>query len=390
MYFSASMTIDPASLNHIRRKPSKGFRRLAEILTANLLSQKEVHQTFTAISVLQEINMVLRSMGILDAVKFSKDDQVIYDDSQSSSSDDMSEVIDLLSRETNTQSTAFQHLSLLLEHQLESLVVIIEVRVMRVHDPSIFPIQISINGLDPQMQATGGTASLEQRLDEVFASQQSYDAYTESKHGEFQQFVDQLEQAFRSRMKLKELHSRVHANVIRPGLTAAAQQNRGLTGSDQADSLDQDAANRSAQSPMMQRYQGGGMNDSLMYMWLWSSMMHSNNVHCHNTTIVDENGHAAFSVGQEGFLAGQSDTLNPEAPFEAPDCPIVPVESIGGESVDNADFGLFESSSFAAEGSSWFDSFAFGDSSMGADFGDWGGDGGGASCGGGCGGGCGS
>ena len=86
------MTIDPSQLTHIRRKPTKGFRRFAELLTGNLLTKNEEHETFTAIDH-AEINVVLRSIGVTDVVKFSKDDQVVYDDSASTSSDDMADAI---------------------------------------------------------------------------------------------------------------------------------------------------------------------------------------------------------------------------------------------------------------------------------------------------------
>lgn len=391
MYLSATMTIDPNSLTQLRRKPTKGFRRFAELLTANLLSKKEEHETFTAISIMQELNVVLRSIGVTDVVKFTKDDQVLYDDSESNDNDDMGIAIDALTRDRSTDQTAFKYLSLLLEHHLKTLALIIEVRVSRVHDIGIYPIQISINALDTQMQATDGPSSLEDRLNEVFKSQQSYDTYTESKRAEFDAFMQQLEEAFRTRMSIANLYSRVHANVIRPGLTPAkAKSSTADVGGDS--SFDNSA-------PMLQRYHGGYSDNSLMYMWMWSSMMHSNNTHCHHTTIVDERGTPAFSVGEEGFKAGETTTLDPETPFETPDFPIEPVEGVSGEVSDSADFGLFGAQG-GDTGSSWFDSFSFGDSVGGdtgsfSDGGGGGGDGGGASCGGascggGCGGGCGS
>ncbi len=390
MYLSATMTIDPNSLTQLRRKPTKGFRRFAELLTANLLSKKEEHETFTAISIMQELNVVLRSIGVTDVVKFTKDDQVLYDDSESTNSDDMEIALDSLTRDRFADQTAFSYLSLLLEHHLQTLALIIEIRVSRVHDVGIYPIQISINALDTQMQATDGPNSLEDRLNEVFQSQQSYDSYTEAKRAEFDAFMQQLEEAFRSRMSIANLYSRVHANVIRPGLTPA-KNNRSTADAGSDASFDNSA-------PMLQRYQGGYSDNSLLYMWMWSSMMHSNNMHCHHTTIVDERGKPAFSVGEEGFNAGETTALDPETPFEKPDFPIEPVEGISGEVSDSADFGLFGGQG-GDTGSSWFDSFSFGDS-VGGDAGSFGGDGGGggdggascggASCGGGCGGGCGS
>lgn len=391
MYLSATMTIDPSHLTQLRRKPTKGFRRFAELMTGNLISKREEHETFTALSIMQEINIALRSVGVTDVVKFTKDEQVLYEDQASTNSDDMPVAIDTLSRGRTSQSESFSNLSLLLEHHLATIALIIEIKISRVHDIGVYPIQISVNGLDAELQTADSPQTLNDRLDGVFASQQSYDAYTESKKAEFEKFIEQLEQAFRSRMNIDNLHRRVYANIVRPGLTPA----RPITGAN----ADATADGTTAHAPMFQRYHSG--SDSLMYLWMWSSFMHSNNTYCHGATIVSERGEPAFSVGEEGFKAGESATLNPDVPFEAPDCPIEAVDGVGGEVTDGTDFGLLGTDAGDASHSSWFDSFAFGGDSSGHDGGGGGGDAGGAGCGsacgggggcggGGCGGGCGS
>ncbi len=396
MYLSASMTIDPSHLTQLRRKPTKGFRRFAELLTGNLLSQREEHETFTALSIMQEINIALRSVGVTDVVKFTRDGQVLYEDQYSESSDDVPAALDALSRTRTSQSESFSSLSLLLEHHLNSIAVIIEIKVLRVHAIGVYPIQIAVNGLDAEMQSASESQTLNDRLDQVFSSQQSYDAYTDSKKVEFAAFIEQLEKAFRSRMQVDTLHRRIYTNIIRPGLTPAgspgrSSRNPASNSTDTAMAGGDNSAVGSA--PMFQRYHRN--TDSMMYIWMWSSFMHSNNTHCHDTTIVSESGQPAFSVGEDGFHAGESATLDPEAPFAVPDCPVVPVEGVGGEVSNSTDFGLLGGDDTR---SSWFDVFAFNDNHhpQGTDVGssDFGGDAGGSSCGsscgGGCGGGCGS
>ncbi len=311
MYQSATITIDPRGVSQIRRRPTKGFRRFAELLTCNLLSTKEEHETFTALSIMQEINVVLRSLGVTDVVKFSKDGTVLYEDVASASKDDMEQAISSISSqrlESRTPSSpthaassgaAFDQLSLLLEHHLSTLALILEIKILRVHDIGVYPIQISVNGLDAQMQSSD-LGTLNSQLDAVFASQQSYDAYAESKKAEFAEFVDQLENAFRTRMQLENLHRRIYTNVVRPGLKPASSDSM-ASGSSET---------QSANAPMLSRFHG--TSDSLMYLWMWSSFMHSNNIYCHDTTIVNESGAPAFSVGEAGFNAGESTTLDPE------------------------------------------------------------------------------
>jgi len=375
VYLSATMTIDPNHLTQLRRKPTKGFRRFAELMTGNLLSKREEHETFTALSIMQEINISLRSVGVTDVVKFTKDEQVLYEDQASTNSDDMPAAMDALPRGRMPQGDSFSSLSLLLEHHLATIAVIIEIKVSRVHEIGVYPIQISVNGLDAELQTADSPKTLNDRLDGVFASQQTYDAYTESKKAEFEAFIEQLEQAFRSRMNIDNLHRRVYTNIVRPGLTPA----RPVTGADADATVD----GTTAHAPMLQRFHSG--SDSLMYLWMWSSFMHSNNTYCHDTTIVTESGVPAFNVGAEGFNAGEGSALDPEAPFEVPSCPIEPVDGVGGEVNENTNFGLMDTGDTSH--SSWFDGFAFGGDSSGHDGG--GGDAGGSACGGGDGGGCG-
>jgi hypothetical protein len=186
MYFSSTMAIDPSQLSHTRRKPTKGFRRLAELLTLNLLSQTEEHETFTAMSILQELNVVFRSIGITDVVKITKDGQVLYDDSDGSDDDDFGRALDALrTADQAAPNAVFQTLSLLLEHQLENLSLILEVHIQRVHAAGTCPIQLLINGLDYELQSIASQPDLEERMQEIFATQASYDQYLETRDAEF-------------------------------------------------------------------------------------------------------------------------------------------------------------------------------------------------------------
>ena len=47
-------------------------------------------------------------------------------------------------------------------------------------------------------------------------------------------------------------------------------------------------------------------------------MTHSHDIYVHNIDVVDSSGAAMMHVGDEGFNAGETDTLNPEAEFEPP------------------------------------------------------------------------
>ena len=81
MYMKSTMTIDPAQLTEIHRiKPTKGFARIANLLTAGVVKTQEERETFCAVSILQQVNIVMRSAGVHNIVRLAKDDTVIYED----------------------------------------------------------------------------------------------------------------------------------------------------------------------------------------------------------------------------------------------------------------------------------------------------------------------
>jgi hypothetical protein len=189
MYMSGKLAVDPSQMANVRRKPSKGFRRFAEILTAGMIAEHEVHQTFSALSILQEVNCVLRSLGITDVVRFTKDDTVVYEDSDSEDTDDMQVVLDRLSQESRSISgSVFESMSLLLEHHLPNITLVIEVRIQRTHAVGHQPIQILVNGLASSFSQDEKDAAAE-KLSRSFEDQLGYNAFADDFRNQFDEFM---------------------------------------------------------------------------------------------------------------------------------------------------------------------------------------------------------
>lgn len=374
MYMNGYVDIDPSHATEIRRKPTKGFRRFAEILTGGALSQQEEHETFTALSILQEINVALRTLGITDVVRFAKDDVIIYDDSDSESSDDMGIVLEKLQRESGLEkSSVFQSLSLLLEHHLPEITLIIEVRIQRTHFVGGYPIRIVVNGLSTQFQTQSDDLSLKDRLDQAFANQGSYEAFENELRTQFDNFMLQLELTVRQKMSIDDARRSTQLNIVRP-----RNEDNPATASSLANQSSNDHSSSNS-DPVFQRYHSG--SDAFAYCWLWSSMMHSHGTHVQNATIVDEQGQRLMTVGEEGFNAGEGTALDPSTPFEDSDATLF--DPTAGDFGDDATSRMagFSGSDDGATGSSWLDAFGFGGDSDGGDSGS-----GCSSCGGGCGG----
>ena len=350
MYMSGLIDIDPSHLTHVQRKPTKGFRRFAELITLGALTEKEELETFTAVAILQEINVALRSLQITDVVRFTKDGQVIYDDSDGLDEDDMPMVLkDLEVKKRTIERSGFETLSLLLEHHLPDVTLVIDVRVTRTHAVNKFPIQIIVNGLASEFQGSGDKAALTQQVKQAFATQDSYDAVQEKLKVQFESFLLQLETSVRRHMKIDDLQRHSQLNIVRPAQRASTVSK---TDGAPVSSFDSDTA------PVFQRYHSDA--DAFSYCWMWSSMMHNHNTQCRDVVIVDERGRGLVQVGEQGFVAGENNLLNSDEPFCSADASKLGLEPIDGGDSSSRSFGGSDVGDSSGGAGSWLDSFCSG------------------------------
>ena len=118
MYFDGNLAVDPSQKTEIIKvKPTKAFAKVFSFLSAGLTDKKEEQETFTAISILQQINSVLRSMGINNIVRLMKDDLDVYLDTEGKE-DDLKEAIEAFLLEFDAvESELFSSLILVAEHE---------------------------------------------------------------------------------------------------------------------------------------------------------------------------------------------------------------------------------------------------------------------------------
>jgi hypothetical protein len=375
MYMSGYVDIDPSHLTRIRLKPTKGFRRFAEIVCLGLLSEKEEQETFTAIAILQEINVALRSLNITDVVRFTKDDEIIYDDQDGRDTDDMGFVLKAVSREEGILPTVFESLSLLLEHHLPDITLIIDVRIRRNHIIGGYPIQIAVNGLSTEFRGHEDDQSLNNCLEQSFVDENAYQAVESKLREQFDKFMRSLELAVRQKMMVDDVRYSSSLKILRP-------INPKTPDAPAPQPFDDFTSNSSPNSdPVFQRYSSN--SDAFAYCWLWSSFMHSHGTHVHDATLVDDRGGHLLTVGPDGFNAGESTALDPDTPFAESDA--LSYGKVQGEISDSSvrsGGGFFGDDT--SSGSGWLSIFG---QDGGGDSGDHGGGDSGSSCSS-CGGGC--
>jgi hypothetical protein len=394
MYLKGTLTVDPSQLTEIVRiKPTKGFARIANIFSLGLVSDQEERETFCAVTILQQIYVVLRSLEIDNIVRLAKDDVVVYQDDHGQP-DDLRHALDQFVAKTSpSEARVFETLELSLEHHTDEMVYLIEIWICRRHDVGTPPILITVNGLPNELCDNAAQDELHEKLEGVFESQQAYDTFVDHHKQLFAEFLDRVRHAFQRHMKVDQVLMESEVKIIRPDRRI---QRRYEVPSTQRDSLT---------DPVF--YGDSGSQDPFFYAWLWSELCHTNQIHCRDCTIVNEQGDDVRAIGSDGIDAGSDEFFDVNVPLEeawAADTAVGATGRIGDDSGSDVRHGMAEiddgsSRNFSMlqtsdpdSGGGWlrglsdfFGGDGDGGSSCGGD-----GDGGGSGCGGsGCGGGCG-
>ena len=393
MYLESKMTIDPSQLTEIHHiKPTKGFARIAHLLTAGAVKSQEERETFCAVTLLQQINIVMRSAGVHNIVQLAKDETVIYEDTEGREND-LKHAIDEFAKHIPTdERKAFDTMNMILEHDADDLIVLIDIHINRSHEVGEHPIEININGLCTHLEVTEEEDSIQENMAEIFRSQSNYDSFVNSRKLSFEKLISKIEDGFVKHMNVEDVHVQSRVNIIRP---SSRVKKRSDIPSSQTSNID----------PIyMDHY---GWDDHSYYAWIWAEQCHEHEIQCQNVVVVDSSGNEMFAVNEEGFAAGEGDTMNVDTEFTPPDFNAIDGSLLDGSnpvtsSPAGNEVAATGAGSTGSEGSGGFfsgladslgsmtDSIGSMASSVGdtlgsMDFG--GGDGDGGGCGGGCGGG---
>lgn len=304
MYFSGILSIDPSQITLIQKvKPSKMFAKLLYTLTFGNISEKQEHETFTAVSILQQLNMALRSVNINNIIRLSVNNYNFYLDTEGVQDDFKKAMLDFELKIDDIESKTFENIQLVLEHIEGSFNFIIDISIERKHKVGVYPINILINAAlnDFKVKENESRSDLEDRMKEVFSNQNTYNSFILSKKAEFNNFIDKLELAIRKFIKIDNIIKNISTKLIRP--------------KDKIESKTQIQASKTGE-PIFWGYYG--FSDLLFYSFLWSNLCYNHNIYVNDCYIVDQYSNDIMHIGENGFFAGDSNTLNYEEPFELP------------------------------------------------------------------------
>ena len=141
MYYRAQVELNPSEITLIERvKPSHVFGKMLHFLTAGLASPEEEQQTFTAITILQQLNRALRDAGVTNIVRLSKDQIDFYFDEEAKKNDLKAAVETFQYEVDHIEAEVFEDLKLVVEHETELLKLLIEIDVVFAKTSDFFQI----------------------------------------------------------------------------------------------------------------------------------------------------------------------------------------------------------------------------------------------------------
>jgi hypothetical protein len=308
MYFNGNLSIDPAQLTKIEKvKPQKAFKRILYFLTVGAISDKVEQETFSAVSILQQLYTVFNSIGINNLVRLSHDDIDFYLDAEGKK-DDLKATLDLYDLQTNeAMSESFKQLSMVLEHEENGFKYLINITINRTHHVGVYPIDIFIDGLLDEFAVHNEAEAnaLKTKMEKVFKDQESYNSFIMERQNNFDQFLDKIKYQINKIIRVTDVKRQSKTNILIP-----KESKKDLNSF-----RNQNPANYQAHSPVYHGYYGFG--DFFFYSYLWSSMCHTNHIHIHDTSLVSEEGSVIRDIDHEGVDAGDNSLFDSDQDYNS-------------------------------------------------------------------------
>lgn len=258
MYFEGKITIDPSELTKIHLiKPTKAFKRMLYHLTFGGITEKQERETFSAVSILQQLNMSFAQKGITNIIRLSHDDIDFYLDTEGKT-DDLKEALDHYELESGDALSAhFNNLLLVLEHDDSQFKYLLEVKICKSHSVGEYPIEIKVTGLLKEFSAQKGR--VDSNLKKVFSSQDKYDDFKRTKLHDFTFFIDDFILCIKKSIKVDNINTDIKTKIVVPKTKIESK------------SFVRNNRNNGY-------YGYYGFDDFLFYSMIWSSVSHEHSV----------------------------------------------------------------------------------------------------------------
>lgn len=335
MFFKGTLTIDPSQLTKIERvKPQKAFKRMLYFMTSGKISDQEERETFTAISILQQLNGVFLRNSINNLVRLSHDDIDIYFDLEGKKND-LKDALDVYEIQIGeSMSHHFKTIQMVLEFDDSIFKYLIEVNINKNHEVGAYPIEIKVSGFLKEFKSHDFTSELDLKANarDVFSSKAKYAAYSNEKKTQFEAFMNLLKMDIMKFIKVDDVKV-----VVKSTLVLSKEKK------EKSKRLHQKKTQVGHPSAYF------GFDDYILYTWLWSDMCYQHGVDLENIEVLSEDGEHITEIGSESVNSSESDLLNPDLDYDSR------TSSFGDEGTDYHDTLAADSSD---SGGGWFDSWS--------------------------------
>jgi hypothetical protein len=304
MFLTADLQIDPSQITVIKRINNDNMLfKLYDILTANVENKSIEQETFTVISILNQIQMGLMRMNVDNVVRINVDNFDYFYDTEGVEHDLFEAFISLEKKIDPMESQRFNLLELVLEHEQDGIKYLIDVKIKRKHKVGEYPINIRINGAFEEMMIENDQdiSFLKSKMKPMFEDQNSYDRYVKEKELSFKSFINEFENTLSKFIKVNGIKLEFVNKILRPKLLVEGR--REIRENKKAD-------------PFFHGFVG--INRYMTYTLYWGSCCSNNNIHVKNFTLCDDYGKDIFAIGDTGFNAGELDILKPQNKLSVP------------------------------------------------------------------------
>lgn len=301
MYFEGNITIDPEGVSQIEKvKPTKAFKRMLHFLTLGGVSDKLERQTFTALSILQQINVVLAKNNIDDIVRLSHDEFDFYLDLEGKRND-LKEAMDKYDLEINEAMSAhFEKLVMVLEADDEHFKYLLQVNINRTHEVGDHPIEIKISGLLKDFSLNAVSQSeMKARIGEVASSTEAMESYRQARLLQFEGFINTLKHSVKTLMKVDEVSAEVKTKLV-------------VTDEKVATAQEMKYRREKGYHGIYHGYYG--FDDFLFYSMLWASVCHDHNVVINDIHLESA---AGAEIGHYDEIDTSADSFDENTEFNA-------------------------------------------------------------------------
>jgi hypothetical protein len=304
MYFTSKIEIDPSQITNIKRiKRDNVLIRLADILSQNVNDSKIELETFTVISILNQIKDGLEKLEIDNIIRLSINGFDFYLDKDEQEHDLDYAISNLDKKIDPIESERFENIVLVLEHYDDDFKYYISIKISRKHKVGEYPIKIVTNGLIRKFYTEKfDEKHIKDIMRSSFDNQLSFSNLIANYRSKFDIFNSLLHNFLSKFIKVDGVNYKIYQKILRPLFVKGDIRKINFNYNSE---------------PAFHGYPG--INKHFTYNLFWMELCRDNEIKCEKFILVDHNGQDALSFDNETVEAASSNIFNIKDDLNAED-----------------------------------------------------------------------